>query len=164
MSRRAWIVVGALALAITAWALLFRRSDEDAVRATLKRAAAAVKVIEGENPVMRATRARGELLEVLAPDVAVNIPELTEVTKGRDPLIGVAIGASQLWSTAEISLSFGRITVDGDSAFAELTATLSAARHGGATERDIRKCTFRLLKRDGSFRISEVTAYPRESS
>lgn len=164
MNRRVVIVIASVGLALLAWALFFRGSDEDAVRATLKRAADAVKVVNGENPVMRATRVRSELVELLAPDVAVNIPELTDVTKGRDPLIGVAIGAAQLWTSAEISVAFSRVQVDGDSAFADVTATLSAVGHGGGSERDVRKCSFRLLKRDGRFRISEVTVYPRESS
>jgi ketosteroid isomerase-like protein len=164
MKRWALIAIGSLALTLATWALFFRGSEEDAIRATLKRTADAVKVIDGENPVMRAARVRGELIEVLLADVAVNIPELTDVTKGRDPLIGTAIGAAQLWSTADVSIAFGRVQIDGDSAFAEVTATLSATRHGGETERDVRKCSFRLLKRDGRFRISEVTVYPRESS
>lgn len=164
MKRWALIVIGSVALALATWALFFRGSDEDAVREQLKKAADAVRVLEGENPVMRAARVRSELLEVLLADVAVNIPELTDVTKGRDPLIATAIGASQLWSTADVSLTFARVKVDGDSAFADVTATLSAARHGGGTERDVRKCSFRLLKREGRFRISEVTVYPRETS
>ena len=163
MNRRALIVIGSLALALSLFALFFRGSDEDAVRETVKRAANAVKVVEGENPVLRATRVRSELVDVLVPDVAVSIPELTDVTKGRDPLIGAAIGAGQLWSSAEISVSFGRVQVDGDAASAQVEATLSAQR-GGGTERDVRKCSFRLLRRDGKFRISEVTVYPREPS
>jgi hypothetical protein len=164
MKRWALIVIGSVALAFAAYALFFRGSDEDAVRATIKKTADAVKVIEGENPVMRATRVRSDLLETLLPDVAATIPELTEVNKGRDPLIGVAIAAAQLWSSAEASVAFAKVQVDGDSAFADVTVTLKATTHGGGTERDVRKCSFRLLKRDGTFRISEVTVYPRESS
>ena len=164
MKRWALILIGAMAVSVATWALFFRGSDEDAVRATLKRTADAVRVIDGENPVMRGARVRSELLDVLVDDVAVNIPELTDVTKGRDPLIGVTIAAAQLWSRADVSVTFSRVQIDGDSAFAEVTATLSATRHEGTSEKDVRKCTFRLLKRDGRFRISEVTVYPRESS
>jgi hypothetical protein len=164
MKRWALILLGSFAISIATWALFFRGSDEDAVRATLKRAAEAVKVKEGENPVLRAARVRTELVEVLLADVAVNIPELTEVTKGRDALIGSAIAAGQLWSTADITVAFSRVQVDGESAFADVTATITATRHEGGSEKDVRKCSFRLVKRDGAFRISEVTVYPRESS
>jgi hypothetical protein len=50
MKRWALILIGSVAISIATWALFFRGSDEDAVRATLKRAAEAVKVKEGENP------------------------------------------------------------------------------------------------------------------
>lgn len=164
MNRRALIIVGTIVLALASYVMFFRQSDEDAVRALLKKTADAVKVIEGENPVMRAARVRSELLDVLRADVAATIPDLGEATKGADPLIGVAISAGQLWSSAEVSLSFGPIKIDSDTAAVEVTATLSAKRHGGENERDTRKVSFRLIKRDGAFRISEITVYPRESN
>src|SRR5687768_356806 len=79
MKRWAAIAVGSLAIALAIWALFFRGgSEEDAIRGVVKKTAEAVKVIEGENPVMRATRVRSELLETLAKDVSVSIPELTD--------------------------------------------------------------------------------------
>jgi hypothetical protein len=163
MKRWAAIVLGSVALAVAVYALWFRDSDEERVRKTVRRAADAVAVIEGESPIMRATRVRSELIAVLAPDVSVDIPDLTELnnlTSGRDPLIGVAIGATQLWQRAEIGVTFSRVQSDGASAFADATVTVSASRAGSA-EREVRRCSFRLVKRDGVFRITEVTVYPR---
>ncbi len=153
-----------VAAAIAIWALFFRGgSEEDAVREAVKRTAGAVKVISGENPVMRATRVRGELLETLAPDVSVSIPELTDLSRGRDPLIGVAIAAAQAWERAEIGISFGKVRLDPGVAFVDATATLDATAHGSSAQRDQRRCSFRLEKRDGRWRIFEITVYPKEN-
>ena len=164
MRRNLIIALGALTLAITVWLVFFRSSDEDLVRRAVARAAKAVEVVPGENPVLRATRVRSELLEVLAPEVAATIPELTDVGKGRDPLIGVAIAAAQLWEQAEVGTSSTRIALSEVGgvpvADVDLTATLNA-RRAGQPERDLRKVRFHLEKREGAWRITEVTAYPR---
>lgn len=164
MTRRAVIAGGLLAIAIAIWALFFRGgSEEDAVRAVVKRTADAVKVIPGENPLLRATRIRGELIETLAPDVSVSIPELTDLARGRDPLTSVAVAATGAWEKAEISISFRKVQLDQGVAFVDAVATLDATRAGGPAERDTRRCSFRLEKRDGRFRIFEITVYPKES-
>lgn len=168
MTKR-WVAIaaGAIAIGIAVWALFLRGgSDDDAVREAVRRTAAAVKVVPGENPVMRATRVRSELIETIAPDVSINIPELTEVTRGRDPLIGVAIAAAQAWERADITISFGKVQLDPGTAFVSATATLNATPHGGSTaaDRDTRRCSFRLEKRDGTWRIYELTVFAREGT
>lgn len=171
MKRNLAIGLGVVALAIAVWAVFFRGSDDDLVRRTVARMAKAVEVVPGENPVMRAARVRSELLEVLAPDVSTSIPELTDVSRGRDPLIGAAIAAGLLWQQAEIGVALARVTLEPNpagvaaggapGADVDMTATLSAARPGGHAERDVRKCRLHLEKRDGTWRITELTVYPR---
>lgn len=161
MKRNILIAIGVIVVAVTVWAVFFRGSDDDLIRKTIARAARAVEVVPGENPVLRATRVRSELLEVLAPDVSVSIPEITDVSRGRDPLIGVAIAASQAWERAEIGVSLARVTIEKAGADVDLTATLNANRAGGPAERDVRKCRFHLEKREGTWRITELTVYPR---
>ena len=158
------IGLGVVALAVALWAIFFRGSDDDLVRRTIARLAKAAEVVPGENPVLRATRVRSELLEVLAPDVAVTIPELTDLSRGRDPLVGVTVAAAQLWERADIGVALARVSIEPTnppSADVELTATLTASRPGGQAERDVRKCRFHLEKRDGTWRITELTVYPR---
>jgi hypothetical protein len=163
--RRIAIGLGVIALAGALWALFFRDADEVLVRRTIDRLARAVEVVPGENPLVRATRVRAELLEVLAPDVSVSIPELTDLSRGRDPLIGVALSAAQLWERAEVGVALARITLEPTNppgADVALTATLTASRPGGQPERDVRQCRFHLEKREGTWRITEITVHPRD--
>ena len=164
-----WAVIAALlagVISIALWALFFRGgSDDDAVRKAVQRTAAAVKVIPGENAVMRATRVRSELIATIAPDVSINIPELTELTRGRDALIGAAIAGAAAWERADITVSFGNVQLDPGTAFVSATATLNATPHGGSSsvsDRDTRRCSFLLEKRDGNWRIYELTVFPKE--
>lgn len=165
MEKR-WIAIaaGVVAIGVAVWLLFFRGgSDEDAVRAVIKRTVAAARVIPGENPVLRATRIRGDYVETIAQDVSINIPELTELTRGRDSLVAAAVSGAQAWERAEITISFGKVQLDPGTAFVEATATLDATRPGGTPDRDTRRCSFRLEKRDGKWRIYELTVYPKES-
>jgi hypothetical protein len=161
------IVIAAAAVAL--WAIFFRGSDEDRIRAVIVKAATAVRVVEGENPVLRAARVKGDLGETLDRDVAFTVPELNAsgegVGKGRDAAVAAALSAGGLWSSAEVSIAFSRVTVDpgGNTASAQTTVTLSAIR-GGQRERDVRQVSFELRKLDGEFRIVAVTVQPRETS
>lgn len=163
MKRNLAIAFVSIVLAIGIWALFFRGSDDDLVRKTVRRATDAVAVKPGDNPVLRATRVRSELLEVLAPEVSASIPELGDLGHGRDPLIGAAVAAAQAWQQADIGVTFARVQIDdGKSAFVDLSATLTATRPGGSSERDQRRCSLRLEKRDGAWRITEITVHPRQ--
>lgn len=168
MERR-WIAIaaGVVSVGVAVWLLFFRGgSDEDAIRAVIKRTFAAARVIPGENPVMRGARVRGEFVETIAQDVSINIPELSSdggVTRGRDALVGAAVAGAQAWERAEISVSIGKVQLDPSGAFVDATAHLDATRPGGTPDRDTRRCSFRLEKRDGKWRIYELTVDPKES-
>lgn len=165
MNRRIMIAALAIAVAVGIYAFFFYGSEADAVRRAVQRTAAAVKVIPDENPVMRATRVRGELNDTVAKDVSVTIPELGDLARGRDALTGTVIAAAQAWSTADIAMTLAKVQLDPDNtAFVDATAVLSASRHGGSTDRDTRRCTFRLRKLEGKWRIEEITVYPKEPS
>lgn len=162
MKRTLAIVVGSFAVGALLWFLFFRSSDEEAVRAAIAKLAAAVKVIPGENPVLRGARIKGEFDDVLAKDVAVSIPELTEVTRGREPLVGVAVQAASVYEKAEVGVSMSHVQLDDakTSATVDATATLSAVR-AGTSERDVRKVAFALKKTNDGWRITEITVWPR---
>jgi hypothetical protein len=162
--RTVGIAIVVTAAIIAVWALFFRGSEEDKIRAAIVKAATAVKVISGENPVMRAARVKGELVEVLEKDVAYTVPDLPAegVGKGRDPLIGAAISMASIYEEAEVTVLFSKVTIEpgGNGASAITTVTLSAQR-GGQRERDVRKVSF-ALRKDGDWKISEVTVYAKE--
>ncbi|MGZ3416456.1 MAG: hypothetical protein ACXVEF_04115 [Polyangiales bacterium] len=160
--RSLGIAIVGIAVTIIIWALFFRGSEEDRIRAAIVKAAAAVKVIPGENPVMRAARVKGDLVDVMEKDVAFSVPELNDVGKGRDPLVGAAISISSVFEEADVNVVFSQVTIEpgGHSAAATTTVTLSAMR-GGQRERDVRKVSF-VLRKDAEWRISEVTVYPKE--
>lgn len=166
--RGAVAIAAVFVLGAAIYWLFFRGGSEDAaVREAIERTVAAARVIPGENPVMRATRIRDEYVETISQDVSINIPELSVTegaTRGRDALIGAAVAGVQAWERAEITVSFGRIQIDPLGAFVEATANLNATRHGGTPDRDARKCSFRLEKRDGKWRIQELTVYPKDPS
>jgi ketosteroid isomerase-like protein len=162
-----WVAIagGVVAIGLAVWLLFFRGgSDEDAVREAIRRTVAAARVVPGESPVVRGARVRGEFLDTIAADVSINIPELTDVTRGRDALTAAAVAGAQAWERAEISISFGKVQIDQGTAFVDATANLDATRHGGTPDRDTRRCSFRLEKRDGKWRIFELTVYPKEGS
>jgi hypothetical protein len=163
--RTVGIAIVAIGVAIAIWALFFRGSEEDRIRAAIVKAAAAVKVVPGENPVMRAARVKGDMADVIAKDVAFSVPELPSsdqgVGKGRDPLVGAAISIASVFEEADVTVVFSQVTIDpgGSSASATTTVTLSGLR-GGQRERDIRKVSF-VLRKEGEWRISEITVYPK---
>lgn len=162
MRKHALIAAAVVVASVVLWALFLRGSDEDLVRKTVSRAAAAIQVDPTENPLLRATRVRSELLAVLAPEVSTTIPELSEPTKGRDALIGLALATSQAWQSAEATVLLSRVTMlktEPPSADVDATLTLAGQR-GGGSQRDVRKVRLQLEKRDGAFRITEITVYP----
>lgn len=162
--RTLGIAIVVTAAIIAVWALFFRGSEDDKVRAAIVKAATAVRVLSGENPVMRAARVKGDLVDVVEKDVAYTVPDLPGegVGKGRDPLIGAAISISSVYEEAEVTVVFSKVTIEpgGNGASATTTVTLSAQR-GGQRERDVRKVSFGLRK-DGDWKISEVTVYPKD--
>ena len=154
-------IVGVL-LAIGIWALFSRGSEDDRIRQAIVKAAGAVKVVSGENPVMRAARVKGDLVEVMEKDVSFSVPELNDVGKGRDALIAAALGLGSVFEEADVTVVFSQVAIDpgGAGAAATTTVTLSSIR-GGQRERDVRRVSF-VLRKDGDWRISEVTVYPKQ--
>jgi hypothetical protein len=162
--RTVGIAIVVTAALIAVWALFFRGSEEDRVRAAIMKAASVVKVVSGENPIVRAARVKGDLVEVVEKDVSYTVPDLPGegVGKGRDPLIAAAVSIASVYEEAEVTVAFGDVTIEpsGKGAAATTTVTLSAQR-GGRRERDVRKVSF-ALRKDGEWKIAELTVYPKE--
>ncbi len=156
----------ALGIAIAVYALFFSESDEDKIRGLLERLEAAVRVTEDDtNVVVRGARMKNELSAIFIKEVSFDIPELSNVSAGRDELIGLATKAPQLWRTATVDLSGLVITLDEGAmgGIAVGDAHLDATRHEGSLHRDTRKISVSLEKIDGEWRIIALTVSAKDN-
>lgn len=161
------VLLGVLcaAAAIAIYALFFRGSDDERIRAQLTRLANAVRV-DGTpvNPIVRNANLKSEFAEIFTKDVAIDVPELTSLRSGRGPLADVATQAASFYATAQIDFASVRVDLAPDARSADVVAiaTLTGARQGGETERDVRRVSLRFDKVDGEWRIASLTVSPRE--
>ncbi len=150
---------------LVGWAIFGGPSDEEQIRALLDRLAHEIGSREGEtNPILRASRLNQAFEEIFTEDVRIGIPELTQVTRGRRDLVGVAAQAGTYYASAEVTLSDVQVSLNDDETLAQAgcTAVLTAER-GGRPRRDQRKVNFTLSKIDGDWLIDGLTVSRAES-
>lgn len=158
------IVIG---VAIAVYALFFSESDEDKIRTLLERLENAVAVTPDDtNLVLRAARVKNELTKVFTKEVSFDIPELSNVSAGRDELVGLAAKAPQVWRAGTIHLDGLAISIDdaGMGGLAVGDARLNATRHDGQVQRDTRKVSISLEKIEGQWRIVSMTVSAKDDA
>ncbi len=150
----------ATGIGILGYALLSGSSTEDEIHQRLEELEQAVAV-EGEpsHLVLRGARLKEEFSELFAKDVQVRIPELGEVTAGRQQLVELATHAPTRYRKVALDLDDLEIRVDEDatSALAVGEAVLTATRPDGSAERDARTVSLRFDQIDGDWTIVTVT-------
>lgn len=166
MDKR-WLGVGAvvIGLAIVAFALFARKTDEERIREQLERLSQVVKVEGGENPVFRSQRLAKEFETLFDKNVRVEISELGATAGGKKELLGVAVRAATIYRSAEVNVSPERIQLlaSGQAASVDASATVIGDR-GNGPEKDERKVHFGLTRSDGDWLIDRLLVTPRSEA
>jgi hypothetical protein len=156
-----------LGIGIAIYALFFASSEEDRIRARLEQLEDAVLVTADDtNFLVRTGHVKKEFSEIFTKEVSIEIPELTEISAGRDELVTLAAGAPRLYGTANVDLGGLSIQIDKSetSAVAYGDATLTATRPTGELQRDTRTVSLRFDQIDGEWRIVGVSVSAPEQS
>ena len=162
LPARRWVPLLAvvLGLGIFAYATFFGPTDEELVRSRLDALASAIEVKPSEqNVVLRAARIKEAFGSIFVKDVALAIPELTELRSGRKELVQVAAQAMSLYRAAWVDVTSLGIDIDkmGLSAVASGKVTLHATSHGGEAQLDTRTVSLRFDKVEGKWLIVSVS-------
>lgn len=156
--------LGCIALSIAIYAIFFRGSDEERVRAQLVRLARAVEVDpkQPENPIARLGRIRSEFRALFLEDVAIFISEANLPSSGRTQLADFAAQAPLAYSSVSIEFTSVRIAFDKPSDSAEVTAIakLSGTRSNGQPEATERRVSLRFRRPDDEFQIDRILVEP----
>lgn len=164
MSRRALAAVAAvLGVVILLYAVFAKKSDEELIREQLAELAQAVRVSgPDENPIFRAKRLNDQFENLFVPGVRVDVPELTQISSGRNELVGVATRAGTLFRSAEVEIDATSVDLiaGGTSATASGSATLTGDR-GNGPQRDERRVSFGFAKTKDGWRIDSVVVTPK---
>jgi len=162
MKRALVIAACVLVACVAGWFLFFKTTDEREIQKKLDRLALAVKVDGAENPIVRGARINSEFSEIFVKEVLIEIPELTEIKSGRQPLTGVATQAGSYYTSVKLSFDRVEIVLDDAKRSARVGATASmVASRGGGDERDTREVTFRFDKIDGDWKIASIVVSPK---
>jgi phosphoribosylformylglycinamidine synthase len=157
----------ALGICIAVYALFFSDSEEDLIRERLELLEESIHVSpQDSNVVFRIARIKKQFAEIFVKQVSFEIPELTNLTQNRQELVNLAANAPRLYSTASVDLGGLAIEIDSakTSAVAYGEATLTAMRHSGNLERDVRTVSLRFDKVEGEWRVVKVSVSAREGS
>jgi hypothetical protein len=150
-------------LALVAYALFFRQTEEEIVRERLHELEDAVALSgPGENQVLRAARLRKSFADLFTQEVVVAIPELSGASTGRAELIELAAAAPLQYKSARIDLANLKITLDPTKTHAVAVgdAKLIGERVDGAREQDSRTVSLSFDKIGSVWRIVNVSASP----
>jgi hypothetical protein len=161
LPARRWVPLLAIVLGLGAfgYATFFGATDEELLRARLDALAGAIEVKPSEqNIVLRAARIKEAFSTIFVKDVAIAIPELTELRSGRKELVQVAAQAMTFYRTAWVDVGGLGLDVDkaGLSAVASGKVKLHATSHGGEAQLDERTVSLRFDKIEGKWLIVSV--------
>src|SRR5688500_2008070 len=93
--KRALVWFGlALGLALVAYAVFSRKTDEELILEQLARLGRSVSVATGENPITRAARLNRDFTELFTESAQVSVPELSGPVRGRRELVALATRAA----------------------------------------------------------------------
>ena len=162
MKRIAFVVLVALAVGgVVMW--MRSGSDEERIRGQLTRLAAALRMEEGTNALMRAGKMRSEMGAIFDEDVRANVPELpVALPNKRSELADTATQLSMMFRSIDVDFSDIEVKLDDARQTARVGATvkLSSTGRAGPT-RDSRATDFLFNKRDGTWRIASVTVWAK---
>jgi hypothetical protein len=164
--RRIWAVAVVVGL-LSAMAFFFarRQSDDDQLQAQLARLAAAVHVSEGSNPIVRVAHVRSEFSEIFDEPVHASVADIpATLPTTRRELADTAVGLTSYFRTLDASFSEIEIKIDGSKTIAQVAATARLTATGGSSVRATRPVNLLFYKKDGAWRITSVTVWPKPAS
>ena len=150
----------ALGASLVVYALFFAKTEQEQIRSRLQELSASVRRKDArESDAVRSARLRKDFGELFAKDVTLAVPELGSATQGRSALIEFAASAPQEFAELDLSLDALRVQLDEskEHAIAIGQAQLSATRREGTREKETRTVSLRLDKRNGEWRIVDVS-------
>jgi hypothetical protein len=160
LSRRSWMIGGAVALgaAIAAYAFWPRGTAEEKIRARMGSLAAIGTFSPDEATLARAGRVRGLVDESFTADATIELQELGESRRGRPEITALALSLGAMYSTLTVRWTSMRIEIDpsGETAGAYAVAKLEGARPAQDGQRDERDVRVNLVRDGGAWRVRAV--------
>jgi len=163
--RRAVAVGGLLiGLALIAYAVLARQTDDERIRAQLHRLAEAVSFTKPGNAVTRGLALKGAFRDIFDKTIRAEIPELGSPRTSRNALVELGLQSTRF--ARSLSLSFAGVDVDVDpnrtTATAEATVTVRAVTHEGDDRQDDRSVRFVFVRTDDGWKIARFRVTPAD--
>lgn len=156
--RRALLWVGlAVGVALVAYAIFARKTDEEIIAEQLARLAAAVSIDSEENPLARGARLSGQFRDLFTPGATASVPELSAPVQGRRELVALATRAVASFRSLDVAFSGTSIEVGSAAANVTTTAKLNGVRTDGDFDRGERAVRLRWLRSEGDWKIDSVS-------
>jgi len=153
-SRAVLAIAAVVGLGLMAYALFSGDTDEERIVRTLTRLGQVIRFESPPNPLIRGAALNGDLSELVAPDVVLEVPERNFVPRGRDELVRLAVAATGQMQRFEVSFSVQELEVHGDSADVALDViTVTDASEPKASSR---RANLRFVKRDDEWLLASA--------
>ena len=153
-SRAVLAIAAVVGLGLMAYALFSGDTDEERIVRTLTRLGQVIRFESPPNPLIRGAALNGDLSELVAPDVVLEVPERNFVARGRDELVRLAVAATGQMQRFEVSFSVQELEVHGDSADVALDViTVTDASEPKASSR---RANLRFVKRDDEWLLASA--------
>ena len=153
-SRAVLAVAAVVGLGLMAYALFSGDTDEERIVRTLTRLGQVIRFESPPNPLIRGVALNGDLAELVAPDVVLEVPERNFVARGRDELVRLAVAATGQMQRFEVSFSVQELEVHGNSADVALDViTVTDASEPKASSR---RANLRFVKRDDEWLLASA--------
>ncbi|HMJ15138.1 MAG TPA: nuclear transport factor 2 family protein [Polyangiaceae bacterium] len=156
--KRALVWFGlALGLALVAYAVFARKTDEELIQERLARLGRSIGVATGENPITRAARLNRDFSDLFTQEASVSIPELSGPIRGRRELAALATRAAAGFHNLDVAFTGTIIDLGNAGADVRTTATLSGVRSDSDIDEGTRHVSLRFAHTDGDWLIDSVS-------
>lgn len=154
-SRAVIVAAAALGLGLIGYALFSRPTDEERIAEVLHEIEEAVGFESPPNPLTHAANLRGRFVELVTPEVVVDLPERGLVARGRDDLTRLAVAGTTRMQRFDVAFTVEEIEVAGNSAKASVEV-ITEATLGGDPRLSTRRADLQFLKSDDDWQLASA--------
>ncbi|HEU5073516.1 MAG TPA: hypothetical protein VFU02_05075 [Polyangiaceae bacterium] len=152
-SRAVLAALAALGLGLVGYALFSGQTDEERIAEVLNELEDTVGFASPPNPLTHAAAVRARFVELVAPEVVVDVPERGLVARGRDDLTRLAVAGTARLQSFEVAVTVEALRVDGDTAHAGVEVVTEATQ-GQNPRLSTRRADLEFVKHDGDWLLS----------
>lgn len=162
------VLAAALAAVAVVYALFFRLSDEERIRARLEQLAAVIRIDAGAQGAAdvgaRAGRVQRVFAEVFTEDARAEVEEIEETLEGRPALVAAAVELGGAYSSADVRFDKVVVRVSGEAADVRAVGVVTGAERGKSAAEEEVSVRFQWKKLDGEWRITSAVVSPRRAA